>query len=107
VRLPGDPEYRSELPKLEHERTPAGYSPGWQWEERLQGLGAVLLGLVGLLVVYGIATGFLPFGLRPPAPPPGVLVQVPTFNGAACFVPLIAISSVGLIFVGLRRVFDP
>jgi hypothetical protein len=79
-----------------------------QLEERLQGLGAVLLGLVGLLVVYGIYTGFLPSGLPPPpAPPPGVLVQLPVINAAAFFMPLMTIGSVALIAVGFRRVLDP
>jgi hypothetical protein len=105
---PGDPGFRDDLPKLERERRPVGYRPGWQFEERLQGLGVVLLGLVGLLVVYGIATGFLPSGLPPPpAPPPGVLISLPAINAAACFTPLMAIGSVALIVVGFRRVVDP
>jgi hypothetical protein len=108
VQTPGDPGYRSDLPKLENERRPVGYRPGLQLEERLQGLGAVALGLVGLLVVYGIYTGVLPSGLPPPPPPPpGVLVQVPVVNAAACFMPLLAIGSVALIVVGGRRVIDP
>ena len=108
AQLPGDPGYRSELPKLERERRPVGYRPGWQLEERLRGLGVVLLGVVGLLVVYGIYTGVLPSGLPPPpAPPRGVLVQVPVVNGAAFFLPLIALMSVALIAVGFKRVFDP
>jgi hypothetical protein len=108
VRLPGEPEYRSDLPQVERERVPVGYRPGLQLEERLQGLGAMLLGVVGLLVVYGIYTGFLPSGLPPPPPPPkGVLVQVPVVNAAACFIPLMAIGSVGLIVIGFRRVLDP
>jgi hypothetical protein len=36
-----------------------------------------------------------------------VLVQVPTINGAACVMPLLAIGSVALIVVGFRRVLDP
>jgi hypothetical protein len=105
---PGDPGYRSDLPKLESERRPVGYRAGLQLEERLQGLGAVVLGLVSLLVVYGIYSGFLPSGLPPPPPPPpGVLVQVPMINAAACFMPLLAIGSVALIAVGLRRIVDP
>ena len=108
MHLPGEPEYRSDLPKLEREQRPVGYRPGLQLEERLQGLGAMLLGLVGLLVVYGIYTGFLPSGLPPPPPPPrGVLVQLPVVNAAACFMPLMTIGSVGLIVVGFRRVLDP
>ena len=106
---PNDPNerFRSELPKLEKERVPTGYRPGWQLEERLLGLGVMLLGLVGLAVVYGIYTGILPSGLPPPPQPRGVLVQVPVFNATACFIPLIAIGSVGLIVVGFRRVLDP
>ena len=108
MRLPGEPDYRSDLPPLDSERRPVGYRAGWQLEERLQGFGAVLLGLVGLLVVYGIYTGFLPSGLPPPPPPPpGVLVQVPVVNAAACFLPLLTVGSVALIAVGFRRVFDP
>lgn len=108
MQLPNDPGFRDDLPKLERERRPVGYRPGWQLEERLQGLGAVLLGLIGLLVVYGIYSGFLPVGLPgPPAPPKGILVQVPNLNAAACVVPLMAIGSLALIFVGFRRVLDP
>jgi hypothetical protein len=36
-----------------------------------------------------------------------VLVQLPVFNAAACFMPLMAIGSVGLIVVGFRRLIDP
>jgi hypothetical protein len=107
VQLPGDPGYRSDLPKLEKERRPVGYRPGLQLEERLQGLGVIVLGLVGLLVVYGIYTGVLPSGLPPPPQPKGVLVAVPVINVAAFLVPLIAVMSVVLIALGLRRVFDP
>ena len=66
-----------------------------------------MLGVVGLAVVYGISTGVLPSGLPPPPSPPGVLVQLPVFNAAACFMPLMAIGSVGLVVVGFRRVLDP
>jgi hypothetical protein len=105
---PNNPDgYRSELPKLDKETRPAGYRPGWQLEERLQGVGVVVLGLVGLLVVYGIYTGFLPSGLPPPPQPRGVLIQVPVFNAAACFMPLMAVMSVALIVIGFRRVVDP
>ncbi|MBV8714598.1 MAG: hypothetical protein JO020_34830 [Chloroflexi bacterium] len=108
VRFPGEPEYRSDLPPLERERKPVGYRAGWQLEERLQGVGVVVLGLVGLLVVYGIYTGALPSGLPPPPPPPkGVLIQVPVVNPAAFFLPVIAVVSVLLIAVGFKRVFDP
>jgi hypothetical protein len=109
VLPPNDPNegYRSDLPSLPSERRPVGYRAGWQIEERLQGLGVVLLGLVGLGVVYGISTGLLPSGLPPPPQQPGVLIQLPVFNAAACFTPLIAVGSLALIVVGFRRIFDP
>jgi hypothetical protein len=107
VQLPGDPGYRSDLPKLDKERQPIGYHAGLQLEERLQGLGVIVLGLVGLLVVYGIYTGVLPSGLPPPPQMPGVLIQVPTPNAAAFFLPIIAVMSVLLIAVGFKRVVDP
>ena len=106
---PNDPNegYRSDLPSLPSERRPVGYHAGWQIEERLQGLGVVVLGLVGMLVVYGIYTGVLPNGLPPPPQPKGVLVQVPVFNAAWCFMPLMLLGSLALIVVGFRRVLDP
>ncbi len=107
MQLPGDPGYRSDLPKLDKERRPVGYKSGWQFEERLQGLGIVVLGLIGLLVVWGIYSGALPSGLPPPPQPKGVLIQVPVINGAAFFLPLIAVMSVALIAIGLRRLVDP
>jgi hypothetical protein len=109
VLPPNDPNerFRAELPKLEKERAPVGYRPGWQLEERLLGVGIVVLGLVGLAIVYGVYTGLLPSGPPPPPQPPGVLVQVPVFNATACFMPLIAVSSIALIVVGFRRVLDP
>jgi hypothetical protein len=107
VRLPDDPGYRDDLPKLASERRPVGYRPGWQFEERLQGLGAVVLGLVGMLVAYGIYSGILPFGLPAPPQPPGLLVQAPIFNASACVLPLMFVGSIALIAVGIKRVFDP
>ena len=107
VQLPGDPGYRADLPKLDKERQPVGYRRGLDLEERLQGLGVIVLGLVGLLVVYGIYTGFLPSGLPPPPQMPGVLIQVPVVNAAAFFLPIIAVMSVVLIGVGFKRVVDP
>jgi hypothetical protein len=108
VLSPEDPGWRPDLPKIDKERRPVGYRAGFQLEERLQGVGVVLLGFVGLFVVYGIYTGFLPSGLPPPPPPPpGVLIQVPTPNAAACFMPLMALMSVALIAIGFKRVVDP
>jgi hypothetical protein len=109
VLPPNDPNegFRSDLPSLPRDRQPYGYRAGWQVEERLQGLGVVVLGLIGLLVVYGIYTGFLPSGLPAPPQPKGLLVPVPAFNAAWCFMPLLLIGSVALVLVGFRRVLDP
>jgi hypothetical protein len=102
-----DPQrYRADLPKLD-KQPPVGYRAGWQLEDRLTGLGVALLGLVGITVAYLITTGVLPAGLPPPAPPPGVLVQVPLPNAMACVVPLTAVGGVALVIVGLRRAIDP
>jgi hypothetical protein len=110
--LPSDPDgnpdgYRSDLPKIAREQRPLGYRPGWQLEERLQGLGVIVLGLVGLFVVYGISTGMLPAGLPPPPPPRGIVVPPPPINAVGCVMPLMAIGSIALIVVGFRRVLDP
>ncbi len=107
MKLPSDPGYRSDLPKIDKERQPIGYRAGLQLEERLQGFGVIVLGLVGLLVVYGVYTGVLPSGLPPPPQPKGVLIQVPVVNGAAFFLPIIAVMSVALIAVGFKRIVDP
>ncbi len=103
-----DPQarYRSELPALPKAKL-AGYRPGWQLAERLQGLGVILLGFIGLLVVYGTYAGVLPSGLPSPPQPSGMLVQLPVVNAAACFMPILAIGSIALIVVGFRQVLDP
>jgi len=106
VVLPGN-EFRSDLPRLAKEEKPVGYRAGFQLEERLQGLGAVLLGVVGITVAWLIFSGALPIGLPPPPPPPGVLVQVPVMNPTACLAPLMALGGISLIVVGLRRTLDP
>lgn len=104
MHVPGlDPDHRSDLPEIKRERKPVGYRAGLQLQERLLGLGVALLGVIGLLVIYGVWIGFLPSGLTPP---PGVL-PAPTLNATACMLPLIGIGSVGLILVGVKRVFDP
>jgi hypothetical protein len=104
---PNDPQqgFRSELPPVPSEKRPVGYHAGWQLEERLQALGVMLLGLVGLWVAYAIFSGILPAGLPPPQPPPGVLV--PVFNPMQCLVPIMALGSVALVLVGARRFIDP
>ena len=107
MQFPGDPGYRPDLPKIDKERRPLGYKAGLQLEERLQGLGVVALGLIGLLVVYGIYSGVLPSGLPPPPQPKGVVIPIPVVNGAAFFLPIIAVMSVALIAVGFKRFIDP
>jgi hypothetical protein len=112
VTLPDDPQsrFRPELPPVPRERAPIGYRPGWQIEERLQGLLLVLVGFVGLLGVYAIVSlGNLPGAPTPPPPPPGLrgLPTVPIVSFTTCFVPLIGLGSVGLIVVGFRRIVAP
>jgi len=103
--LPGN-EFRSDLPRLEKEG-PVGYRAGWQIVDRLQGLGAILLGVASMVVAYLIFTGVLPVGLPPPPPPPGVLVQVPLMNPAQCVVPMLGLGAIALVIVGFKRVIDP
>ena len=106
---PNDPQshYRGELPSLPRERRPLGWRAGLQLEERFLGLLVLGLGVVGLWVVYGIATGILPAGLPAPPPPPGVLIQPPTPGVTNCILPLMSLGSLGLIVVGFRRLVDP
>ncbi len=79
-------------------------------EERLQGLLLLLIGLAGCagaLALYQL--GGLPGAPAPPPPPPGLkgLSLAPLFSVTNCMVPLMAIGSVGLVLVGLRRMVDP
>jgi hypothetical protein len=97
--------HRSELPPLPRDERPIGYRSGWQIEERLQALGVMLLGLVGMFLAYAIYSGMLPAGLPPPPPPPGV--NVPVFNPVLCVTPLMALGGIALVFVGARRFIDP
>jgi hypothetical protein len=110
--LPEDPRMkgRPELPLLNESRIPTGYRRGLELGERLQGLGLVLVGVLGLGFVYLIfQSGGLPGAPAPPPPPPGLngLQVPPLISVTNCLVPGIAIASTGLILVGLRRVFDP
>ena len=103
---PGN-EGRSDLPKLQREEKPVGYRAGLQIEERLQGVGAIVLGVIGLTVSWLIFSGALPVGLPPPPPPPGVLVQVPVMNPTQCIAPIMGLGGISLILVGFRRTLDP
>lgn len=98
-------QVRSDLPRVPREQRPVGFRGGWQLGERLQALGVVALGLIGLWVAYAIVTGLLPAGLPAPKPPPGVMV--PIYNPAACLAPIMALGSLGLIVAGARRFIDP
>jgi hypothetical protein len=104
---PLDPQqrHRSELPPVPRGRERINYRGDWQLEERLQALGVIILGLVGLWLAYAMTTGILPAGLPVPPPPPGVFV--PLFNPIACLVPLLVLGAVALIAAGTKRLIDP
>lgn len=104
---PGQGDYRSDLPSLPRERRPHGYRAGLQLVERLQGLGVVALGVLGMLVAYGIYSGTLRIGLPAPPQPSGLAFPVPLVNPAACLIPLLLLSSVALVLVGFRQMLDP
>jgi hypothetical protein len=101
---------RPELRPIPDSRIPIGYRRGFQLEERLQGLGIVILGCIGLLAVWWVYTnGGLPGAPAPPPAPPGLkgLTVQPIISATNCLMPMIAIGSTGLILVGIRRIFDP
>ena len=98
-------QYRKELPKLDKE-PPVGYRPGWQIEERLTGLGIVLLGILGMLVAVLMTTGVIPLGPTLPTPP-GFTVRPPVLGPMTCVTSLMAIGGVALVVLGLRRAIDP
>jgi hypothetical protein len=109
---PNDPsqEYRSELPTIRGPRAPEGYKRSLELGSRFVGLLLVLFGLAGMALVYVLfQSGGLPGAPPPPAPPPGLNgMAVPSLvSVGSCLVPLLAIGSVGLIIVGLRRIVDP
>jgi len=115
VLPPNDPStgYRSELPPVRGPREPVGYQRSFEWGARFQGLLLLLLGLAGIMGVYlvfrlGGVPG-LPAPPPPPPPPPGLGgLSVPSLiNVASCLGLLITFGSLGLILVGLRRMFDP
>ena len=104
---PLDPRqrHRSELPPVARGRERIDYRAGWQLEERLQALGVIVLGLVGLWLAYAMTAGIVPAGLPVPPPPPGVFV--PLFNPMACLVPMLVLGAVALIVAGAKRLIDP
>jgi len=97
--------FRGDLPSVPHEERPVGYQAGLQIGERLQALGVMLLGLLGMFMAYAMYTGMLPAGLPPPTPPAGV--NVPVFNPVLCVTPLMGLGGIALVFVGARRFIDP
>ena len=98
--------YRSDLPPLPREKRPYPRR-GWQIGERLQGLGVIALGVVGMLVAYGIYSGALPAGLPEPPQPPGMIGRIPLINPVQCVIPVLMLGSVALVFVGCRQILDP
>ncbi len=87
------------LPDVRGPRAPSGYRPGLQLGERLQGLGLVLLGLIGLV-------GSLL--LLQPAGPVAAALHLPTLAASlTCLGPILAIGAVGLVVAGLGRAIRP
>jgi hypothetical protein len=111
-RRPDDPiPARTDLRPIPDSRIPIGYRRGFQLTERLQGLGLLILGCLGLLAVYWVYQngGQLPGAPPPPPAPPGLrgITVTPIISATNCMMPLLTIGSTGLILVGLRRIFDP
>ena len=75
-------------------------------QERLIGLVLVLIGLGGMLLVYLYYQhrDALP---QPPAPPEMMPKMLPLLSPLACIMPLAALGSTALIFIGLRRLLFP
>lgn len=75
-------------------------------QERLIGLVLVLSGLGGMLLVYLYYQhrDVLP---QPPAPPGMTPRMLPLFSPLQCIMPLAALGSSALIFIGLRRMLFP
>ncbi len=92
-----------DLPDVRGPRAPHGYRPGLQLVERLQGLLLLGLGVAGLLFCV-----YLLNGARTAGPLGTAGGGVPgSLNAAGCLVPMIALGSLGLVLVGLRRIVDP
>lgn len=92
-----------DLPDVRGPRTPHGYRPGVQLGERLQGLLLFGLGVAGLLFsayLLGISRGAGPLSAAGRGVPGSL-------NAAGCLVPMIALGSLGLLIVGLRRIVAP
>ncbi len=109
----GDPVFERkppELPDVRGGRAPVGYEPGFNLGERLQGCLLVLVGLLGMAGLYVIfSLGGLPGTPSPPPAPPGLggMTVPPILSATTCLVPGVAIGSLALILVGLRRIVDP
>ena len=74
---------------------------------RLAGLGLIVLGFVGMGLVYLISTFGAAPAFRPPLPPGIRADLVPIISPFACIAPLAAIASALLVLEGLRRLVFP
>lgn len=84
---------------MRQEGDPARRTPS-TLPERLAGLGLILLGLVGFGLVY-LLWFVAPAAM--PAPPGLPRPMLPLLSPLTCALPVMAIASVALIFVGLRK----
>ena len=80
-----------------------GYSAS-SWQDRLIGLGLMVLGAGGFVLVYVIWTRGPLLPAAPPGMPRGIM---PLLSPLACLVPAVALASCGLILVGFRRLVSP
>lgn len=96
---------RPELPPLPRGPADRLRPPRFAWRARLEGLGVVLLGVLGLLVLLALqwseAPPALP-GINPDFPAAAALYLIPRF-----LLPFLGFGSLGLIIVGLRRLVRP
>ena len=74
---------------------------------RLAGLGLIVLGFVGMGLVYLIWTFGAAPAFRPPLPPGVRADLVPIVSPFTCIVPLVAVASALLVLEGLRRLVSP
>lgn len=80
-----------------------GARPRVTLRDRLPGLWLTLFGLASFAAVVLILQTGLDTALQPPTPPN----LPPLVSPLRCLLPIIALGAIGLVWVGIRRFFDP